>query len=188
MSPLLGIEKVLPKLADLALFLPMLATAGSRAAAHLLQHPLRRAAPARANPTARRNSTSCCSTTSRTELLADAEQRDALHCIRCGACLNVCPDLQEHRRPFTYGTTYQGPDRLRHHAASARLAGLEAPFLRLARFAAPAPRPARSKSISIITCSKAAATPSPKNRSGGRSRRSRRWAFSSTGPPCFFWR
>src|ERR1019366_7348849 len=27
----------------------------------------------------------------RSQLLADAEQREVLHCIRCGACLNICP-------------------------------------------------------------------------------------------------
>jgi L-lactate dehydrogenase complex protein LldF len=41
-------------------------------------------------------------------LLADAEQRDGLHCIRCGACLNVCP-IFKNIGGHTYGTTYQGP-------------------------------------------------------------------------------
>jgi L-lactate dehydrogenase complex protein LldF len=45
---------------------------------------------------------------SRTALLADPEQRDALYCIRCGACLNVCP-IFKNVGGFTYGTTYQGP-------------------------------------------------------------------------------
>jgi len=44
----------------------------------------------------------------RTELLADGEQRDALHCIRCGACLNVCP-IFRNVGGHTYGTTYSGP-------------------------------------------------------------------------------
>ena len=44
----------------------------------------------------------------RTRLLADAEQRDALHCIRCGACLNVCP-IFKNIGGHAYGTTYQGP-------------------------------------------------------------------------------
>ena len=44
----------------------------------------------------------------RTALLADPEQRDALHCIRCGACLNVCP-IFKNIGGFAYGTTYQGP-------------------------------------------------------------------------------
>ena len=44
----------------------------------------------------------------RTALLADPEQRDALHCIRCGACLNVCP-IFKNIGGLSYGTTYQGP-------------------------------------------------------------------------------
>ena len=44
----------------------------------------------------------------RTEFLADAEQRDSLHCIRCGACLNVCP-IFKNVGGHSYGTTYQGP-------------------------------------------------------------------------------
>jgi L-lactate dehydrogenase complex protein LldF len=41
-------------------------------------------------------------------LLADAEQREVLHCIRCGACLNICPVFR-HIGGHTYGTTYPGP-------------------------------------------------------------------------------
>jgi L-lactate dehydrogenase complex protein LldF len=44
----------------------------------------------------------------RTELLADGEQRDSLHCIRCGGCLNVCP-IFRNVGGHTYGTTYSGP-------------------------------------------------------------------------------
>ena len=44
----------------------------------------------------------------RTSLLADPEKRDALHCIRCGACLNVCP-VFETVGGHAYGTTYSGP-------------------------------------------------------------------------------
>ena len=44
----------------------------------------------------------------RTTVLADPEQRDSLHCIRCGACLNVCP-IFRNVGGHTYGTTYSGP-------------------------------------------------------------------------------
>ena len=107
MITLLGIEKVLPQLADLALFLPMLATAGAGQPMTVLQHDVWRPAPAgrkrRPGGMARR-----AAGQSRTELLADAEQRDALHCIRCGACLNVCP-IYSNIGGHTYGTTYSGP-------------------------------------------------------------------------------
>jgi L-lactate dehydrogenase complex protein LldF len=41
-------------------------------------------------------------------MLADAEQRDSLQCIRCGACLNVCP-IFRNVGGHTYGTVYGGP-------------------------------------------------------------------------------
>ena len=44
----------------------------------------------------------------RTAILADPEQRDSLQCIRCGACLNVCP-IFRNVGGHTYGTTYSGP-------------------------------------------------------------------------------
>jgi L-lactate dehydrogenase complex protein LldF len=44
----------------------------------------------------------------RTAMLADAEHRDSLHCIRCGACLNVCP-IFRNVGGHTYGTVYGGP-------------------------------------------------------------------------------
>jgi L-lactate dehydrogenase complex protein LldF len=44
----------------------------------------------------------------RTEVLADALGRDALHCIRCSACLNVCP-VYERTGGHAYGSTYPGP-------------------------------------------------------------------------------
>jgi L-lactate dehydrogenase complex protein LldF len=44
----------------------------------------------------------------RTNLMAQPEQRQALNCIRCGACLNACPIYQS-VGGHTYGTTYTGP-------------------------------------------------------------------------------
>src|SRR6185369_14150151 len=44
----------------------------------------------------------------RTELLAQKEQRRALNCIRCGACLNGCP-IYKNIGGHAYGTTYSGP-------------------------------------------------------------------------------
>ena len=104
---LLGIEKVLPKLADLALFLPMLATAGTGQALTCYnsmiggpRQPGEVDGPEEFHVILLDNG--------RTDLLADPEQRDALHCIRCGACLNVCPVFRN-VGGHSYGTTYQGP-------------------------------------------------------------------------------
>jgi L-lactate dehydrogenase complex protein LldF len=107
MISLLGIEKVLPRLSDLALFLPMLATAGTGQPLTCYnslyggpRQPGEADGPEEFHVVLLDNH--------RTELLADAEQRDALHCIRCGACLNVCP-IFRNVGGHTYGTTYSGP-------------------------------------------------------------------------------
>ncbi len=107
MITLLGIEKVLPRLDDLALFLPMLATMGTGQILSCYntlyggpRQPGEADGPEEFHVVLLDNH--------RTALLADAEQRDALHCIRCGACLNVCP-IFRNVGGHTYGTTYCGP-------------------------------------------------------------------------------
>ena len=104
---IMGIEKLLPRLEDLALFLPMLATAGAGQPITcyntLLGGPRQPGeidGPDQFHLVLLDNH--------RTELLADGEQRDSLHCIRCGACLNVCP-IFKNVGGHSYGTTYQGP-------------------------------------------------------------------------------
>jgi L-lactate dehydrogenase complex protein LldF len=44
----------------------------------------------------------------RTAVLADTIGRQALNCIRCSACLNVCP-VYERTGGHAYGSTYPGP-------------------------------------------------------------------------------
>ncbi len=44
----------------------------------------------------------------RTATLADEVGRAALHCIRCSACLNVCP-VYERTGGHAYGSVYPGP-------------------------------------------------------------------------------
>jgi L-lactate dehydrogenase complex protein LldF len=44
----------------------------------------------------------------RTAALADETGRQALHCIRCSACLNVCP-VYERTGGHAYGSVYPGP-------------------------------------------------------------------------------
>jgi L-lactate dehydrogenase complex protein LldF len=104
---LVGIEKVLPTMADLALLLPMLATAGTG-------QPLTCYNSLYGGPRLPGESDGpeefhvVLMDNARTILLADPEQRDALHCIRCGACLNVCP-IYRNVGGHTYATTYSGP-------------------------------------------------------------------------------
>jgi len=102
-----GIEKLIPRLEDLALMWPVLATAGNGQAVTvyntLIGGPRRDGemdGPEEFHVVLLDNG--------RTHLLADAEQRDALYCIRCGACLNACP-VYRNIGGHAYGTTYQGP-------------------------------------------------------------------------------
>lgn len=44
----------------------------------------------------------------RSEMLADSEFRQALHCIRCGACFNVCPVYRQ-IGGHAYASVYGGP-------------------------------------------------------------------------------
>jgi L-lactate dehydrogenase complex protein LldF len=107
MVTLLGIEKVLPRLEDLALFLPMLATIGT--GQPLTCYNSFYGGPRQpGEPDGPQEYHVVLLDNRRTELLADAEQRDALHCIRCGGCLNVCP-IFRNVGGHTYGTTYSGP-------------------------------------------------------------------------------
>ena len=107
MITLVGIEKVLPRLEDLALFLPMLAVMGTGQPLTCYntmyggpRQPGEADGPEEYHVVLLDNQ--------RTTLLADAEQRDSLHCVRCGACLNVCP-IFRNVGGHTYGTVYGGP-------------------------------------------------------------------------------
>ncbi len=102
-----GIEKVVPCLQDLAVLWPVLATAGTGqpiTCYNTLLGGARRAdeldGPEEFHVVLVDNG--------RSQLLADAEQRDVLHCIRCGACLNACP-VYRSVGGHTYGTIYPGP-------------------------------------------------------------------------------
>jgi L-lactate dehydrogenase complex protein LldF len=44
----------------------------------------------------------------RTDVLADPEARQTLHCIRCGACQNACPVYRQ-TGGHAYGSVYAGP-------------------------------------------------------------------------------
>ncbi|MCK9590062.1 MAG: LutB/LldF family L-lactate oxidation iron-sulfur protein [Terrimicrobiaceae bacterium] len=104
---IVGIEKVVPRLDDLVVLLPMLATAG--AGQNMTCYNTLLGGPRQPGETDGPGAFHVVLLDNRrTALLADAEQRDALHCIRCGACLNVCP-IFKNIGGHSYGTTYQGP-------------------------------------------------------------------------------
>ncbi|HMK30829.1 MAG TPA: LutB/LldF family L-lactate oxidation iron-sulfur protein [Terriglobales bacterium] len=102
-----GIEKVVPRLQDLAVLWPVLATAGTgqpiTTYSTLIGGPRQ---PGEADGPEEFHVVLVDN--GRSQLLADPEQREVLHCIRCGACLNACPVFR-HVGGHSYGTTYQGP-------------------------------------------------------------------------------
>jgi L-lactate dehydrogenase complex protein LldF len=104
---LMGIEKLVRRMEDLALFLPMLATAGAGQAL-TGYNTLYGAARLPGEPDGPEQLHVVLLDNGRTAVLADAEQRDSLHCIRCGACLNVCPVFRN-VGGHSYGTVYGGP-------------------------------------------------------------------------------
>ncbi len=104
---LVGIEKVLPRLSDLGLFWPLLGTCGTGQPITCYSSMI--GGPRRPEePDGPEEMHVVLLDNHRTRLLADPEQRDALRCIRCGACLNVCP-IFKNIGGLSYNTTYQGP-------------------------------------------------------------------------------
>ncbi len=104
---LMGMEKVVPTLEDLSVMLRLLprAATGQRLTSYvtLVSGPRRRAdedGPDEFHLVIMDNG--------RSKLLADPELREALNCIRCGACLNACPVYQK-VGGHAYGWVYPGP-------------------------------------------------------------------------------
>jgi L-lactate dehydrogenase complex protein LldF len=102
-----GIEKVVPRLRDLGVLWPVLATAGTGQPVTTYS-TLIGGARGEGEIDGPEEFHVVLLDNGRSELLADVEQRDALRCIRCGACLNICPVYRQ-IGGHTYATTYQGP-------------------------------------------------------------------------------
>ena len=102
-----GIEKLIPSLTDLALFWPLLATygTGQRVTSYnsIISGP--RQPNEKDGPT---EMYVILLDNGRTHMLANTKLREALYCIRCGACLNACP-VYKNIGGHSYGTTYSGP-------------------------------------------------------------------------------
>jgi L-lactate dehydrogenase complex protein LldF len=102
-----GIEKIVPSISDLDLFWPLLATHGTGQNVTVYnsilsgpRQPGESDGPEEMYVVLLDNG--------RTDLLAQQEQRQALSCIRCGACLNGCP-VYKGVGGHSYGATYSGP-------------------------------------------------------------------------------
>jgi L-lactate dehydrogenase complex protein LldF len=104
---LLGIEKVIPRLADLAVFLKVLARSatGQKMSAYV---SFVTGSRRECETDGAREFHLVLLDNGRTRMLADEEKRESLYCLRCGACLNACPVYQK-IGGHAYGSVYQGP-------------------------------------------------------------------------------
>jgi L-lactate dehydrogenase complex protein LldF len=102
-----GIEKVLPNMFDMELFWSLLATHGT--GQEMTAYNTIYTGPKQAGETdGPEEMYVILLDNGRSNILAETEQRRALSCIRCGACLNACPVYQT-IGGHSYGTTYSGP-------------------------------------------------------------------------------
>jgi L-lactate dehydrogenase complex protein LldF len=100
----MGIEKVLPTWSDLEVFLQLLprASTGER------MNPYTTMWTGVTPGDGPQNFHLVLLDNGRSAVLADTVGRQALHCIRCSACLNVCP-VYERTGGHSYGSVYPGP-------------------------------------------------------------------------------
>lgn len=102
-----GIEKLIPSFTDLELFWPLLGSYGT--GQHVTVYNSIISGPKKGKESdGPEEMYVVLLNNNRTELLKKERQRIALSCIRCGACLNVCP-VYRNIGGHTYNTTYTGP-------------------------------------------------------------------------------
>ena len=102
-----GMEKVIPSLQDLAVFLRLLprSATGQRITSYVSMVTGPRRTDDEDGP---EEFHLVLVDNGRSRMLADPELREALYCIRCGACLNICPVYQK-VGGHAYGWVYPGP-------------------------------------------------------------------------------
>jgi L-lactate dehydrogenase complex protein LldF len=98
---LIGIEKVIPSIDYLPVFLQLLARVGTGQKLTTYTHLIHGATPGRKLYIILLDN-------GRTRILEDPAARRALSCIRCGMCLNVCP-VYRRAGGWAYGWVYPGP-------------------------------------------------------------------------------
>lgn len=103
----IGVEKIIPSMADLDLFWPLLSSHGT--GQNLTVYNTILGGPRQKDETdGPEEMYVILLDNGRTNLLAKKEQRQGLYCIRCGACLNACP-IYQNIGGHSYQTTYSGP-------------------------------------------------------------------------------
>ncbi len=102
-----GIEKMVPSLTDLALFWPLLSTFGT--GQKITSYNSIISGPRQPGETdGPEEMIVILLDNGRTNILENPVQRESLYCIRCGACLNACP-IYKNIGGHAYGATYSGP-------------------------------------------------------------------------------
>ncbi|HQE11678.1 MAG TPA: LutB/LldF family L-lactate oxidation iron-sulfur protein [Flavipsychrobacter sp.] len=104
---IVGIEKVLPSINDLALFWPLLATYGTGQQVTVYNSIFTGPKQAEEQDGPEEMYVILLDN-GRTNLIDKKEIRESMYCIRCGSCLNVCP-VYKNIGGHAYGTTYSGP-------------------------------------------------------------------------------
>ncbi len=104
---ILGIEKVIPSLEDLDVFLKLLSrsASGQKMCSYV---SLLTGVKSRASEEGPEELHVVLIDNGRVEMLADEHLRESLYCIRCGACLNICPVYRK-IGGHAYGWVYPGP-------------------------------------------------------------------------------
>lgn len=104
---IMGLEKVIPKFADLDVFLKLLSrsASGQKMCSYVsfltgVKQSVHEEGPDEFHVVILDNG--------RVNMLANPHLRESLYCIRCGACLNVCPVYQK-IGGHAYGWVYPGP-------------------------------------------------------------------------------
>jgi L-lactate dehydrogenase complex protein LldF len=104
---LIGIEKVIPRMDDLDVFLRLLprSASGQQMSSYVsfltgVKQSVSEEGPEELHVVILDNG--------RTDILANPRLRESLYCIRCGACLNTCPVYQK-IGGHAYGWIYPGP-------------------------------------------------------------------------------
>ncbi len=102
-----GIEKLIPRFTDLGLLLPLLATNGT--GQNISAYNTMIFGPKKGNNLDGPEKVYLILLNNgRTELYNKPHLNQSLACIRCGACLNVCP-IYQNIGGYTYETPYTGP-------------------------------------------------------------------------------
>ena len=103
----MGLEKVIPSFADVDIFLRLLSrsASGQKLCSYV---SFLKGVKRSANEEGPDEFHVVLVDNGRVEMLANPELRESLYCIRCGACLNVCPVYQK-IGGHAYGWVYPGP-------------------------------------------------------------------------------